>query len=255
MEKNQDQSPPNHDKIIILTGGSRGLGLGIIKYLLDVGYIVATCARTPSSTLTELKRHFPNHFYCKEMDVQSEQDRTNFFEEIKQKFPKKLLYCLINNAGVAQEGILATFPSIDTENLLNINLTSSIEMARLFLRAKLIDQSPGRIINISSIIGQRGYTGLAVYSASKAGLDGLTRALAREVGRREITINSIAPGYLETEMTDILSDKKRQQIINRTPLKRLGTVTDILPAISFLLDSENNFMTGQILTIDGGITC
>jgi 3-oxoacyl-[acyl-carrier protein] reductase len=138
--------------------------------------------------------------------------------------------------------------------LLQTNLHGALYMAREALRVMYRQNNAGRIINISSIIGSRGYAGLAAYSASKAGLDGLTRALARENGRRNITVNSIAPGYLDTEMSSSLNDKKRAQIINRTPLKRLGNVDDITPSIRFLLSSDAAFITGQTITIDGGIT-
>ena len=113
---------------------------------------------------------------------------------------------------------------------------------------------PGRLINISSIVSSRGYTGLTAYAASKAGLDGITRTLAREVGRRGITVYSIAPGYLETELSATLGPHQRQQIINRTPLGRLGNVSGIAPVVRFLLSPEASFMTGQTVVVDGGIT-
>jgi 3-oxoacyl-[acyl-carrier protein] reductase len=109
-------------------------------------------------------------------------------------------------------------------------------------------------VNISSIIALRGYTGLAAYSASKAGMDGLTRALAREVGRRQITVNSVNPGYLETEMSTSLEQQQRQQIIRRTPLGRLGRVEDIVPLVQFLLSAEAAFITGQSIVVDGGVS-
>jgi 3-oxoacyl-[acyl-carrier protein] reductase len=165
------------------------------------------------------------------------------------------LYGLVNNAGVAAEGILATFPNVETEKVINTNLVAAIRLARLALRRMLKQRTPGRIINISSIIGTRGYTGLAAYSASKAGMDGVTRALAREVGRRNITVNSIAPGYLETEMSSGLEPRQRQQIINRTPVGRLGRVEDVLPLLQFLLSDGAAFITGETIIVDGGISC
>jgi 3-oxoacyl-[acyl-carrier protein] reductase len=131
----------------------------------------------------------------------------------------------------------------------------TLRLTRLFLRTLLARNTAGRIINISSIIGSRGYTGLAAYAASKAGLDGATRALAREVGRRGITVNSVAPGYLETEMSASLEGGQRSQIVRRTPLGRLGTVSDVTPVVRFLLSDEAGYITGQTILIDGGITC
>jgi 3-oxoacyl-[acyl-carrier protein] reductase len=113
----------------------------------------------------------------------------------------------------------------------------------------------GRIVNISSIIGQRGYNGLAAYSASKAGMDGMTRALARELGRRAVTVNSVAPGYLVTEMSSTLNESQRKQILNRTPLGRLGDCDDVLPVVRFLMSENARYITGQTLVVDGGISC
>jgi 3-oxoacyl-[acyl-carrier protein] reductase len=128
-------------------------------------------------------------------------------------------------------------------------------MARSALRHLLRFNSGGRLINISSIIGLRGYTGLSAYSASKAGMDGFTRSLAREVGRRGITVNSVAPGYVETEMSSTLGPAQIAQIVRRTPLGRLATPEDVADAVLFLLSDQAGFITGQTLTIDGGITC
>ena len=161
----------------------------------------------------------------------------------------------MNNAGIAGEGILATFPTKDCEQIISVNLMSAMRLSRLALRVLLSSPVGGRIINISSIVGLRGYTGLAAYSASKAGMDGLTRALAREVGRRRITVNSVAPGYFETAISASLGEAQRRQIVNRTPLGRLGVVSDITPLITFLLGEEAGFITGQTLVVDGGISC
>jgi len=243
------------NKLVIITGGSRGLGMAISSHLLKQGYSVAAFARTATEQTQNLSEKYGTLYFFEEVDIRSGPERDGFFQNIRSRFSDTPLYALINNAGIAKEGILATFPSVDTQSVIDINLTSAIEMSRSFIRAKLLENSPGRLINISSIIGQRGYTGLGAYSASKAGLEGVTRSLARELGRREITVNCIAPGYLTTEMTSTLSNAKQKQIIDRTPLKRLGSSDDICPAVDFLLDERNAFFTGQTLTIDGGITC
>lgn len=235
---------------VIVTGGSRGLGLALVADLLAHGYRVSTCARSLTAELAALAG--PDLFWrpCEVGDA----GQTDAFVAAAVAWGgDSPLWGLVNNAGIAREGILATFPDIDTAEIIQINLTGAIQMARRFLREKLARRGPGRIINISSIIGQRGYTGLAAYSASKAGLDGLTRSLAREVGRLQITVNSIAPGYLDTDMSGGLDDGQRRQIIRRTPLGRLGRVDDVTPAVRFLLGDEAGFITGQTLTVDGGI--
>lgn len=240
-------------KHIIVTGGSRGLGLAIVNHLLTQGYKVSACSRTQTPALEVLERNTP-YFKWFPCEIGNPKQTSLFVKEACSWAGDSQLWGLINNAGIAKEGVLATFPNIESDALLQVNLNGALYMAREVLRVFLRQNSAGRIINISSIIGSRGYTGLAAYSASKAGLDGLTRALARENGRRNITVNSIAPGYLDTEMSSALSAKKRDQIIRRTPMQRLGTVEDITPAISFLLSNDAAFITGQTLTIDGGIT-
>lgn len=240
-------------KHVIVTGGSRGLGLGIVKHLLNSGYQVSTCSRTKNEAIEKLEGESA-FFKWFNLQVGDAAQTSDFVREACSWADKTPLWGLINNAGVAKEGVLATFPNVESDDLLQVNLNGALYLAREVLRVFLRQNSAGRIINISSIIGSRGYTGLAAYSASKAGLDGLTRALARENGRRNITVNSVAPGYLDTDMSSTLSSDKRDQIIRRTPMHRLGTVDDITPAIEFLLSDGASFLTGQTITIDGGIS-
>ncbi|SNS78377.1 MULTISPECIES: SDR family NAD(P)-dependent oxidoreductase [unclassified Azospirillum] len=238
---------------VIVTGGSRGLGLAIVTALLDAGYRVSTCSRTPGDALTALLEQTGEDLFWQQADIGDSDSTDRFIQAAVARFG--VPWGLVNNAGIARDGILATLPLVEVDRLIQTNLTGSIQMARGVLRQMLGRAGGGRIINISSIIGQRGYTGLAAYAATKAGLDGLTRALAREVGRRQITVNSVAPGYLDTEMSGTLSAGQRDQIVRRTPLGRLGTAADVVPLILFLLGDAAGFITGQTLTIDGGIGC
>ncbi|MBP2299089.1 SDR family NAD(P)-dependent oxidoreductase [Azospirillum picis] len=237
---------------VVVTGGSRGLGLALVEALLADGYRVSTCSRQPSVALERLG--CPDLFWhpCR---IGEAGEVRAFFEAATAWGGDSPLWGLVNNAGIAREGVLATFPDVDADAVIQTNLTGALQAARAFLRAKLLARGPGRIVNISSIIGQRGYVGLAAYSASKAGLDGLTRALAREVGRLAVTVNSVAPGYLDTEMSGSLSQGQRDQIVRRTPLGRLGTAADVVPVVRFLLGGGGAFITGQTITVDGGITC
>lgn len=244
------------EKCVIITGGSRGLGLAMIDDLLGHSYAVATCGRSPTPAMDEARASVGDErFFWMPCEIGDADEEQAFFAAAEAWAGERAIYGLINNAGIARDGILATFPNVDSEQIIAINLLGALCFARLALRHMLGRSVAGRIINVSSIIGSRGYTGLVAYSASKAGMDGLTRALAREVGRRGITVNSIAPGYLETEMSSTLEANRRQQIINRTPIGRLGTVGDVCPVARFLWSEEAAFVTGQTILVDGGITC
>jgi 3-oxoacyl-[acyl-carrier protein] reductase len=239
---------------VLITGGSRGLGLATVRDLLSRGYVVSTCSRQHSSDLSDLESHNPGLRWY-EADLTQDGQAGEFVERAVADRPSVRTYGLINNAGIAGEGVLPTFPMVDARTIVTVNLISTLEASRSFLRALLSARLPGRIINISSIIGTRGYNGLSVYSASKAGMDGMTRALAREWGRTGTTVNSIAPGYLETDMSASLEAGQRDQVIRRTPLGRLGTTDDVVPLVAYLLSREAQFITGQTLVIDGGISC
>jgi 3-oxoacyl-[acyl-carrier protein] reductase len=247
MNKNSAQG-------LIVTGGSRGIGLALVENLLAEGCRVATCSRKSSPALDKLMVERKTDLAWFPCTIGNEKSEQKFFDDATRWLDKTPLWGLVNNAAIAGEGVLATYPTVDIERILNINLLGVIRLSRLALRQMLKKEGEGRIINISSIVGQRGYTGLTAYAASKAGLDGLTRALAREVGRRGITINSVAPGYVTTELSASLTPRQRDQIINRTPLGRLAEPSDIVPVVTFLLSTAAGFITGQTITVDGGLS-
>jgi 3-oxoacyl-[acyl-carrier protein] reductase len=160
---------------------------------------------------------------------------------------------LVNNAGVARDGVLPLFPDEQIDEVIDLNLRGTVHLTRLVTR-RMLRQGSGRIINISSIVGLSGYRGLSVYSATKAALDGFTRALARELGGRGITVNSVAPGYLRTEMSHGLDEAQLGQIVRRTPAGRLGEADDVAAAVGFLASDAAAFITGHVLVVDGGLT-
>lgn len=239
--------------VIVVSGGSKGLGEAIVGHRLARGDVVCTFARTatPAVEAWQADPGLAERFYFEALDLTQAARVAEYVRTVAKKFGR--VDGLVNNAGVALDGLLATFSEADIDRLLGINLKGTLRLTRACLRPMLRQRS-GRIVNITSIVGTRGYRGLSVYGATKAALDGLTRALAREVGGSGITVNSVAPGFLETEMTHGLDDEQRGQIARRTPLGRLGTPADVLPAIDFFLAPEAGFVTGQTLVVDGGIT-
>ncbi len=237
---------------VVLSGGSRGVGLAISEALLADGYRVSTFSRKPTEDMERLAEAYPDRFHYEGVDIADSVGLSEFVHGSTERFGD--LYGVINNSAIAVDGVLATLPEVEIARMLQINLEGSIRLARHGLRTMLRNRR-GRIINISSIVGSRGYNGLAVYSATKAGLDGFTRSLAREVGRRKITVNSVAPGYMATDMSAGLGEGGLKQIVNRTPLGRLAEIPDIVPSVQFLLSDSASFITGQTIIIDGGITC
>jgi 3-oxoacyl-[acyl-carrier protein] reductase len=243
-------------KTLLITGGSRGLGFGLVETLLADGYRIGTCSRSMTPQLDALLATHAGggSLFWGSCTIGQSDSELAFFRSFLSWAGKESFYGLVNNAGIAKEGILATFPDIESERIINVNLLAALRLARLSLQQFLSRPGPARIVNISSIIALRGYNGLAAYSASKAGLDGLTRALAREMGRRAVTVNSVNPGYLDTEMSASLDQGQREQIVRRTPMGRLGRVADIVPVVQFLLGEGAGFITGQSLVVDGGIS-
>lgn len=235
---------------VLISGGSRGLGQALVRGLLDNGYAVSTFSRGETPFVRDLREN--EDFYFATADVSQTANLESFVRSAERRLGP--ISGLINCAGIASEGVLATMTDDQIDALLSINLSGALRLTRTVVRRMLLLRRRRSVINISSIVGLRGYSGLAAYGASKAGMDGMTRALARELGDRGITVNSIAPGYLETEMTHGLDDAQRDQIVRRTPLGRLGTPDDVVGAVLFLLSDAAAFITGQTIAVDGGIT-
>jgi 3-oxoacyl-[acyl-carrier protein] reductase len=238
-------------KIIIVSGGSRGLGKGFVETMVEAGYKVYSFSRSQTPFVESLMAS-SKLFSWEPLDGTDFAGVDDFVKRVFEK--EKRIDALINNAGMAIDGVLTLMRPEDISAVIALNLEGCIRLARAATKF-MLQEKGGSIINISSIIGIRGYSGLAVYSATKAGLDGFTRAMAREVGGRGIRVNSVAPGYLETEMSSTLGETQRMQIIRRTPLGRLGKVSDVTGLVKFLVSEESRFITGQTFVVDGGITC
>ena len=241
----------NPTRVIVVSGGSRGLGQAIVGHFLERGDCVATFSRRESPAIEHWRAdpQTERRLLFREVDAVDAAALRAFVAEAWARFGR--IDALVNNAGVAHESVLPLATDEQIDQMLQVNLRASLLLARECSRI-MLDQGSGQIINIASIIASRGSTGLAVYAATKAGQIGMTRSLARELGRRQIRVNAIAPGYMETEMSDSLAPEQRQRIVRRTPLGRLGRPEDIVPCIEFLLSPAAQFITGQVLTVDGG---
>jgi 3-oxoacyl-[acyl-carrier protein] reductase len=238
----------------IVTGGSRGLGLGIARRLANSGFQVIVVARTESEELGLAKRQAEEsggslHFVSSDLaDIESIPD---LVKRLRKDFGP--IYALVNNAGISTDGVLALTPVSQIEQVVRLNTISPIVLTKYVVRAMMADGG-GRIVNISSIIASTGYSGLSVYAATKASLIGFTRSLSREVGRMGVNVNAVAPGFVNTDMTQGMTDEQREQIARRSALKRLVEVDDVANAVEFLLDDRSKNITGTVLTVDAGNT-
>ncbi len=239
------------NKVVVVSGGSKGLGLSIVKKLLAEKYLVATFSRKATQELEDLMGCHPETLIWEAVDICDKSQLFNFLQSVKKKFGR--VNYLVNSAGMAAEGLLTLLSGKDVNKMIQINLEGTINLSQMCVKQMMIDHC-GVIVNVSSIVGIRGFRGVSAYSATKAALDGYTRSLAVELGSLGIRVNSVAPGFMETEMTAELTEKQKERIIRQTPLGRLGTVDEVASVVSFLLSNEAKFITGQTLVVDGGLT-
>jgi 3-oxoacyl-[acyl-carrier protein] reductase len=240
---------------VIVTGGSRGVGLAIVRRLVCEGYCAIAVARRMNdqlaSTIEHAGRAHPGGLHFRPFDLGAVQEIPSFVKELRKEFGP--MYGLVNNAGLGTDGALAIMHNSQIEQLVRLNTLSPIMMTKYVVRHMMADGG-GRIVSIASIVGFTGYSGLSVYSATKASLIGFTRSLAREVGRRGVTVNAVAPGFLDTEMTRGMDEERREQVARRSALRRMPEVEDVADAVEFLLGSKARSITGTVLTVDAGST-
>ncbi len=229
---------------ILISGASRGLGFYLAQTLGTENDVLGFAMSDQPANI-EAKLRFR---YVGGVDVRV----AGRFDKLERELVGADV--LINNVGIAYDGILATQSLESIDEVVMVNLLSVLHLTKLFVRARLRQREPSVILSIGSIIGIRGYAGLAAYSATKAGIDGMTRSLARELGAKKFRVNSVLPGYMETDMSKGLSEKQKEQIVRRTPLGRLATCDDVLGVVRFLISDAARFVTGQSLVVDGGIT-
>ena len=234
----------------LVSGGSRGLGLAVVERLLARGDSVATFSRSGSESLAALAAKHPGRLLIESLDAADASALRGFVERAAAAFGS-IDHC-IANAAIAHEGVLATATDAEIDAMLAVNLRGSIVLVREAVRQMLVKAEQPSVTLVSSIVASHGSPGLAVYAATKAGLEGFARSLARELGPRGIRVNAVAPGFLETDLSASLSADNRSRIIRRTPLGRLGLPADVVGAIDFLSSPRAAFITGQVLTIDGG---
>jgi 3-oxoacyl-[acyl-carrier protein] reductase len=240
---------------VIVSGGSRGLGLAMARVLAAAGYRVIALARSESEELRQARalaqREARGAIEFHACDLSELAGIAPMVRAIRAEFGA--IYGLVNNAGLGTAGMLATMHDREIERLVRLNTISPITLTKYVARSMMTERN-GRIVNIASIVASTGYSGLSVYSATKASLAGFTRALARELGQLGITVNAVAPGFIDTAMTGELTDAHRDQIARRSALKRMADADDVARSVEFLLGPGARNITGIVLTVDAGNT-
>lgn len=233
---------------VIVTGGSLGLGFAIAERLSAAGYRVIAIARSESAPLAAAMKAGALHFRA--FDLSNIAGIADLVKGIRKDLGP--IYGVVNNAAIGPSGLLATMREAEIERTVRLNTLSPLVLTRHALRAMLAAGGGGRIVNIASITALTGFSGLVPYSATKASIVGMTRALAREVGAAGITVNAVAPGFIDTAMTESLGAEDRERIVRRSALRRLADAGDVAAAVEFLMSDKARNITGTVMTIDAG---
>ena len=241
------------NKIALITGGTRGIGKQIALTFAKEGYNIALNYRTENEALKNTKKEIEaNNVKCFAVqgDVTNFKDCEQFVKQIVEEFGN--IDVLVNNAGITRDTLLMRMKEEDFKQVIDTNLIGTFNVTKNVI-GNMIKAKNGRIINISSVVGISGNAGQTNYSASKAGIIGFTKSLAKEVASRNITVNAVAPGFIETQMTDVLKEDIKEEIAKKIPLKRMGTPQDVANVVKFLASSDSSYITGQVIHVDGGM--
>ena len=241
------------DKCALITGATRGIGKQIAITLAKQGYNIALNYRKENEELENTKKEIEEigvQVLAVKGDVSNFEDCENFVKQVIERFGK--IDVLVNNAGITKDMLLMRMKKEEFEQVIDTNLVGTFNVTKNVVPYMMKARS-GRIINISSVVGISGNAGQTNYSASKAGIIGFTKSLAKEIASRNILVNAVAPGFIETNMTDILKDDVKQEIAKNIPLKRMGTAQDVANVVKFLASDDSSYITGQVINVDGGM--
>lgn len=244
MEKN---------KVALITGATRGIGRQIAITLANSGFDIVVNYRKENTDLEETKKQIEEigrKCLAVQGDVSNYEECEKFVKEAIEEYGK--IDVLVNNAGITKDNLLMRMKKEDFQDVLNVNLVGTFNVTKNVI-AYMMKARSGRIINISSVVGIAGNAGQTNYSASKAGIIGFTKSLAKEVASRNILVNAVAPGFIETNMTNVLKDEIKENIAKSIPLKRMGKAEDVANVVKFLASEESSYITGQVINVDGGM--
>ncbi|HBD64928.1 MAG TPA: beta-ketoacyl-ACP reductase [Clostridiales bacterium] len=239
-------------KTAIITGASKGIGAAIASRLNELGYSLVLNYRSNTASMDELINSFVNketENVIVQCDISSYEDAKKLVDTAYERFGS--VNVLINNAGITKDNLLPLMSEEEFDTVIETNLKGTFNCCK-HISKKMIKQKYGRIINISSVVGLAGNAGQINYSASKAGVIGMTKSMARELGKKNILVNAIAPGFIQTEMTDKIPDDVKAEMIKNIPLQRLGQPSDIADSVEFLISDMASYITGQVLSVNGG---
>ena len=240
-------------KVAFITGATRGIGRAIALELAKEGYNIALNYRTENEALETLKKEISElgvECYPVQGDVSKAEDSERMTKEIIEHFEQ--IDVLVNNAGITKDKLIQRMKEEEFTDVINVNLVGTFNITKNVIKY-MTKKRYGKIINISSVVGISGNAGQSNYAASKAGIIGFTKSIAKELASRNITANAVAPGFIQTDMTNVLKDEIKYEIESTIPLKRLGTAEDVAKVVKFLASDDSNYITGQVINVDGGM--